>query len=97
MNRAGPARVIHIRAFFFQVPALCVGERPSTIDVKIVNDGIVVDNVTDIMLPQDPFTNVLTVNTTLTVLEDQRYTAVVSFSNLAGEFSNSSTVDFSKE
>ena len=42
------------------------------------------------MLPQDPFTNILTVNTTLTVLEDQRYTAVVSFSNLAGEFSTKS-------
>ena len=49
------------------------------------------------MLPQDIDINILTVNTTLTVLEDQRYTAVVSFSNLAGEFSNSSTVDFSKD
>ena len=54
------------------------------------------------MLTQDTETNyddanVLTVNTALTVLEDQRYTAVVSFSNLAGEFSNSSTVDFSKD
>ena len=49
------------------------------------------------MLPQDTDADVLTVNTTLTVLEDQRYTAVVSFSNLAGEFSNSSTVDFSKD
>ena len=76
---------------------LCVGERPSTIVVKLVNNSIVVDNVTDIMLPQDTDTNVLTVNTTLTVLEDQRYTAVVSFSNLGGEFSNSSTVDFSKD
>ena len=55
------------------------------------------DNVTAIMLPQDTDADVLTVNTTLTVLEDQRYTAVVSFSNLAGEFSNSSTFDFSKE
>ena len=49
------------------------------------------------MLPQDTDADVLTINTTLTVLEDQRYTAVVSFSNLAGEFSNSSTVDFSKD
>ena len=48
------------------------------------------------MLRKDTNTNILTVNTTLTVLEDQRYTAVVSFSNLAGEFSNSNTVDFSK-
>ena len=51
----------------------------------------------DIMLPQDTDTNILTVNTTLIVLEDQRYTAVVSFSNLAGVFSNSSTVNFSKD
>ena len=50
----------------------------------------------DIVLPQDTDTNILSVNTTLIVLEDQRYTALVSFSNLAGEFSNSSTVDFSK-
>ena len=57
----------------------------------------VVDNVTNIMLPQDTDTNILTVNTTLTVLEDQRYTAVVSFSNLAGEFIHSSTVNFSKD
>ena len=75
---------------------LCVGERPSTIVVKLVNNGIVVDNVTDILVPQDTDTNILTVNTTLTVLEDQRYTALLSFSNLAGKFSNSSTVDFSK-
>ena len=78
--------------------ALCVGERPSTIDVKLLSNSIVVvDNVTNIMLPQDTDTDVLTVNTTLTVLEDQRYTAVVSFSNPAGKFSNSSTVDFSKD
>ena len=75
----------------------CVGERPSTTVVKLINNDIVVDNVTDIMLPQDTNTNILTVNTTLTVLEDQRYTAVVSFSNLAGEFSNSRTVNFSKD
>ena len=77
--------------------ALCVGERPSTIDVKLLNNSIVVDNVTDVMLPQDPDTSKLTVNTTLTVLEDQRYTAIVSFSYLAGVFSNLSTVDFSKD
>ena len=53
-------------------------------------------NVTDIMLPQDPFTNILTVNTTLTVLEDQRYTAVVALSNLAGEFSNTIGIEFGK-
>ena len=48
------------------------------------------------MLPQDTNTNVLTVNTTLTVLEDQRYTAVVSFSNLAWEFNTTSEIKFSK-
>ena len=47
-------------------------------------------SVDNIMLPQDTATNVLTVNTKLTVLEDQRYTAVVAFSNLAGEFSTKS-------
>ena len=55
-----------------------------------------VSSVDDIMLPQDPATNMLTVNTTLTVLEDQRYTAVVSFSNLAGEFSTKSMDIFSE-
>ena len=53
-------------------------------------------SVTDIMLPQDPFTNVLTVNTTLTVLEDQRYTAEVALSNLAGVFSNTIETNFGK-
>ena len=47
-------------------------------------------SIDDVLLPQDTDTNILTVNTTLTVLEDQRYTAVVSFSNLAGEFSTKS-------
>ena len=46
-------------------------ERPSTIDVKLVGNDIVVDDVIDIMLPQDTNTNRLFVNTTLTVLEDQ--------------------------
>ena len=53
-------------------------------------------SVNDIMLPQDPATNIQTVNTTLTVLEDQRYTAVVSFCNLAGEFNTTSKIKFSK-
>ena len=89
--------VLNTESFFFQVTALCVGQRPSTIDVKLSNNDTLVGNATNTMFPQDSATNVLIVNTTLTVLEDQRYTAVVSFSNLAGEFSNSSTVDFSKE
>ena len=70
-------------------------ERPSSIDVNLNSSGLEA-NVTDIVLPQDPFSNVLTVNTTLTVLEDQRYTAVVSFSNLAGVFSNSIKTNFGK-
>ena len=53
-------------------------------------------SVDNIMLPQDTDTNILTVNTTLTVLEDQRYTAVVSFSNLAGEFNTISEIKFGK-
>ena len=49
------------------------------------------------MLPTDSvYTNVLTINTTLTVLEDQRYTAVVSFSNLAEEFNITSEISFCK-
>ena len=48
------------------------------------------------MVPQDSDTNILTVNTTLTVLEDQRYTAVVSFSNLAGDFNTISEIKFGK-
>ena len=55
-----------------------------------------VGSVDDVMVPQDPATNILTVNTTLTVLEDQRYTAVVSFSNLAGVFSTKSVDIFGK-
>ena len=62
-------------------------ERPSSIDVDLFSSSTQVGSVDNIMVPQDTATNILTVNTTLTVLEDQRYTAVVSFSNLAGEFS----------
>ena len=71
-------------------------ERPSSIDVDLFSSSTQVDSVDDIMLPQDAFTNILTVNATLTVLEDQRYTAVVSFSNLAGEFSTKSIDIFSE-
>ena len=69
---------------------LCIGERPSTIYFELIENNTVCSII--ISVPQDTDTNILTVNTTLTVLEDQRYTAVVSFSNLAGEFINSSTI-----
>ena len=65
-------------------------EQPSSINVDLFSSISLVGIVNNIMLPQDTNTNILTVNTTLTVLEDQRYTAVVSFSNLAGEFSTKS-------
>ena len=71
-------------------------ERPSSVDVDLFSSGTLVANVTDIVLPQDPESNTLTVNTTLTVLEDQRYTAVVSFTNLAGEFSNNIGIEFGR-
>ena len=70
---------------------LCVGEHPSTINIAFNNIII-----TDAILPQNIINNILTVNSTLTVLEDQRYTAVVSFSNLAGEFDMISEMSFSK-
>ena len=70
--------------------------RPSSVDVDLFSSSTIVANVTDIMMPQDPEIYILTVNTALTVLEDQRYTAVVSFSNLAGEFQKSSEINFSK-
>ena len=48
-------------------------------------------------VPQNTINNnVLTVGTALTVQEDLRYTAVVSFSNLAGEFNMTSEINFSK-
>ena len=55
-----------------------------------------VRSVDDVMVPHETATNILTVNTTLTVLEDQRFTAVVSFSNLAGVFSTKSIDVFGK-
>ena len=36
---------LQVMLFFFQVTALCVGEHPSIIDVKLVNNGTLVDNV----------------------------------------------------
>ena len=64
--------------------------------MDLFSSSVQVGSVDDIVLPQDTDTNILTVNTTLTLLEDQRYTVVVSFSNLAGEFSTKSIVIFGK-
>ena len=94
MYLACPFKTILLWICILQVTTLInICERPSSIDVDLSSSGLEA-NVTDIVLPQDPFTNILTVNTTLTVLEDQRYTAVVSFSNLAGEFSNTIETNF---
>ena len=71
---------------------LCIGERPSTIYLDLIENNAVCSII--ISVPQDTDTIILTVNTTMTILEDQTYTAVLSFSNLAGDFNNSSTIDF---
>ena len=57
-----------------------------------------VGSVDDVILDQSTSADcgVLTVNTTLTVLEDQRYIAIMSFSNLTGCFNNLIKIEFGK-
>ena len=80
-----------------QVSDLCIGEYPSISNVELFIDDSVVGNVKNVTLPLDTDNNLMTVNTTLTVLEDQRYNAKVTFSNLAGDFEIlTSETNFSK-
>ena len=65
---------------------LCPGEIPSSIDVFLINSNGVVNEADGILLPEDTSIGVVTINTTLPVQDDQRYTVVVSFRNLAGYF-----------
>ena len=65
---------------------LCPGEIPSSIDVFLSSSNVVVNEADGILLPEDTSIEVVTVNTTLPVQDDQRYTVVVSFRNLAGYF-----------
>ena len=59
-----------------------------------------VGSVDDVILDQSTSADCgvleLTVNTTLTVLEDQRYIAIMSFSNLTGYYNNFIKIEFGK-
>ena len=80
-----------------QVTNLCVGEQPSTITVDLFNnydDSVKSDK--DVMLHQDTESNILSANTTLTVLAGQIYTINISLINIAGVFDIKITINLSK-
>ena len=76
---------------------LCVGEQPSTISVDLFNnyDASVMSHK-DVMLHQDTESNILSANTTLTVLAGQIYTINISLMNIAGVFDIKITMNLSK-
>ena len=76
---------------------LCVGEQPSTINVDLFNNyDASVKSDKDVMLYQDTESNILSANTTLTVLAGQIYTINVSLINIAGVFDIKITINLSK-
>ena len=71
-------------------------ERPTEIDVFIYNnDNILVDSVNDIEL-SNITNNIIIVSNILTLTEDNRYTSIISFSNIAGDYDINSIATFSE-
>ena len=81
---------------FLQVSDICVGEYPQTVDVYLYNelDRLVNSTKQVELFSQD--TNTIIATNVLKLSEDNRYTAVVSLSNLDGEFGYNSSINFSK-
>ncbi len=73
-----------------QVTGLCIGQRPTVIDVLLfsLSNGTLLDMANDIMLPENNQLNCITVNNVLTLMEDIQYIILLVYSNLAGEFDN---------
>ena len=82
---------------FIQVSDLCDGEWPTSADVFLytVPNGALVDMVSLDTLPIVSG-SLLSIKNLLTVEEDMRYTVIVSYSNLQGDFDTNSSVHFSK-
>ena len=59
-------------------------------------DDTTIQNVNDVMLMEGSQDNILTTVDNITLQSDMIYTIQVSFSNLDGEFNNTSSTDFSK-
>ena len=71
-------------------------ERPTEIDVFIYNnDNILVDSVNDIELSKIT-NNIIIVSNILTLTENNRYTSIISFSNIAGDYDINSIATFSE-
>ena len=79
---------------------ICIGERPTLVDVSLYisssSTDSIVDSTTDVQLTNITDSNILTASNILTLLEDERYTAIVSFSNVGGDFTTDSIATFSK-
>ena len=81
-----------------QVSDLCPGEYPTTAGILITNvtDDTTIQNINNVMLMEGSQDNILTTVDTITLQTNMKYTIQVSFSNLDGEFSISSSTNISK-
>ena len=81
-----------------QVSEIFPGEYPTTIDILITDstDDTTIQNINDVMLMEGSQDNILTTVDTITLQSNMKYTIQVSFSNLDGEFNNTSNDTFSK-
>ena len=76
----------------------CLGEYPISTDVLITDSSndTAIQNCNDLMLMEGSQNCILTTVDNITLQSDMRYTIHVSFSNLDGDFSNATSVNFSK-
>ena len=95
---------IHVHVLYsvthlhFQISELCPGEYPTTIDILITDstDDTTIQNITDILLLEGSYDNILTTMDNITLQSDMIYNIQVSFSNLDGEFNITSSFSFCK-
>ena len=80
-----------------QVTELCTGELPSSIDIDLFSNGSLISSYSNILVPKNISGDVLTVHTTVNILEDQRYTIVVSFNSFGNVFDTRSIANFGKK
>ena len=73
-----------------------IGNRPSIVEVSLYINDILVDNVITNNILAATNESTVTVTNISTLVKYQRYTAVVSFSNLAGEFDKNTIATFGK-
>ena len=77
-----------------QVSELYPGDIPTTIDILITDstDDPTIQNINDVMLMEGSQDNILTTVDTITLQSNMKYTIQISYSNLVGEFSITTSV-----